>query len=80
MSSMIPQVVELAVQIVRFLHDYQPGVVACEFVDANGRRHTLIDKAPIFSAEPLDADSKYPQSGTARAPLCALGVIPMDGT
>src|ERR1039457_4034840 len=34
--------------------------------DADGRRHTLIDKAPIFSTELLDAHSKYPQPGTAR--------------
>jgi hypothetical protein len=42
----------LAVQIVRFVDDDpQPGIVACEFADAVGRRHTLIDKVAIFSAE-----------------------------
>ncbi len=66
---MMPQIVDLAVQIVRFVDDYQPGIVACQFVDADGRRHTLIDKAPIFSAETLDADSRYPRPGAARSVL-----------
>jgi len=69
MRSVIPQIMELAVQVVRFVDDCQPGIVACEFVDADGRRHALIDKAPIFSAEALDANSEYPQPGTAR---CAV--------
>ena len=66
---MMPQIVDLAVQIVRFVDDYQPGIAACQFVDADGRRHTLIDKAPIFSAETLDADSRYPRPGAARSVL-----------
>src|ERR1017187_7249070 len=66
---MMPQIVDLAVQIVRFVDDYQPGIAACQFVDADGRRHTLIDKAPIFSAETLDADSRYPRLGTAQSVL-----------
>ena len=57
---------ELAVQIVRFVDDTQPGVVACEFSDADGRRHTLIDKVPIFTTEHLDASSAYPQGGAVR--------------
>src|SRR5262245_65666010 len=55
----------LAVQIVRFVSDSQPGFVECEFVDAAGRRHTLFDKVPIFCTEYLDADSTYPQQGIA---------------
>jgi hypothetical protein len=56
----------LSVQIVRFVDDAQPGVVACEFSDAAGRRHTLVDKGPIFSTEFLDRSSKYPTEGFAR--------------
>ena len=56
----------LAVQIVKFVDDVQPGVVACEFSDASGRRHTLIDKVPIFSNELLNSLSKYPQDGLVR--------------
>ena len=57
---------ELAVQIVRFVDDTQPGVVAAEFVDAVGRRHTFIDKVHIFSEAMLDAASAYPQPGAVR--------------
>lgn len=55
----------LAVQIVRFVDDYQPGIVACEFSDAHGKRHTLIDKVPFFTAENLDSSSPYPLPGVA---------------
>ena len=58
---------ELAVQIVRFVDDEpQPGIVACEFVDADGHRYTLIDKVPMCSGEHLDANSTYPQPGAVR--------------
>lgn len=56
----------LRVDIVRFVDDYQPGSVACEFADAEGLLHTIIDKAPIFTASPLDGDSPYPIRGHAR--------------
>jgi hypothetical protein len=54
----------LAVQIVRFVDSYNPGWVECEFVDAAGRLHVLRDKVPIFTAEDLDANSKYPALGS----------------
>jgi hypothetical protein len=63
---MSPKLVELAVEIVRFVDDYQPGIVECEFNDADGHRHTLRDKVPIFTTELLDAHIKYPRPGTAR--------------
>ena len=56
---------QLAVRIVRFVDDAQPGFVACEFEDADGRLHTLIDKVPIFTDVMLDATSVYPQNGSA---------------
>jgi hypothetical protein len=58
--------VSLIVQIVRFEADDNPGWVACEFEDADGSRHTLIDKVPIFTIEMLDANSAYPQPGLVR--------------
>ena len=42
----------------------QPGLVACEFVDAEQRRHTIIDKVLIFVSFLLDSGSEYPQPGT----------------
>jgi len=54
---------QLAVQILRFVDDAQPGWVACEFDDAAGRLHVIIDKVPIFTDKMLDATSVYPQPG-----------------
>ena len=51
---------KMAVQIVRFVGNHQPGRVACDLVDAEGR-HVFIDKVPIFTIEPLDAGSDYPK-------------------
>jgi hypothetical protein len=56
----------LIVDIVRFVGDYQPGIVACEFADADGLIHTIIDKAPLFTGNSLDWDSPYPQRGDAQ--------------
>lgn len=35
-------------------------------MDAENRKHKLIDKVPIFTTELLDATSKYPQTGVVR--------------
>jgi hypothetical protein len=61
-----PQKAILHVQIVRFTQDHQPGFVACEFFDADGQCHTIIDKVPIFLDRFLDATSEYPQVGEVR--------------
>jgi hypothetical protein len=53
----------LVVQIVRYVDDYQPGWVACEFDDAEGLRHTIVDKVPIVTTKDLRATSQYPQPG-----------------
>lgn len=53
----------LAVQIVRFVDDGFPGWVECQFADAAGRVHMLVDKYPYFTAQMLDAHSRYPQPG-----------------
>ena len=54
----------LTVQIVRWVDDDpQPGIVACEFEDAEGRRHTVIEKQVMATETSLDAGSAYPQPG-----------------
>jgi hypothetical protein len=53
----------VAVQIVRFVNSDFPGWVECELVDTAGRRHILKDKVPIFTAEDLNINSKYPTQG-----------------
>src|SRR5262249_22536051 len=61
----------LAVQIVRFVDEDQPGWVASEFVDADGKCHTIIDKVPIFTEEDLGATSDYPRRGSAQCEVLA---------
>lgn len=53
----------LAVQIVRLVQDGFPGWVECQFNDAAGRVHTVVDKVPVLTTEVLDADSQYPRPG-----------------
>ena len=55
----------LSLNIVRFVDDSQPGWVACEFTDADGVLHTLIDKIPIFTSDDIWTDSTYPHPGVA---------------
>jgi hypothetical protein len=53
----------LRVQIVRFVDDYQPGIVECQFRDADGQMHSIIGKQVCFSSVDLWWDSIYPQPG-----------------
>ena len=59
------------VSIIRFVDEHQPGFAECEFTDANGTVHTLVDKVPIFSLEDLWNNSVYPQPGFARCEVLA---------
>jgi hypothetical protein len=54
----------ISVQIIRFVDSSFPGRVECELVDADGKRHVIRDKVPIFTAETLDAKSLYPAAGS----------------
>ncbi|BDU00751.1 hypothetical protein [Nocardia sputorum] len=46
---------------VRWVSDYQPGIIEVEFTDIDGVTHSLIDKLPIFGAtDDLGPDSAYP--------------------
>jgi hypothetical protein len=57
---------ELSVQIVRFVKEHQPSIVACDFKDAEGNVHITIDKVPIFTSDLLTRDSRYPHPGRIR--------------
>ena len=57
---------DITVQIVRFVDESQPRWVECELVDADARRHLIIDKVPIFTLADLRAESKYPVPGIVR--------------
>ncbi|MES2392135.1 MAG: hypothetical protein V4555_10880 [Acidobacteriota bacterium] len=69
MSHLSKQYPQLSVEIVEFVDDCQPGVVRAEFVDANGKQHSLIDKIYLFTSEFLDASSAYPVPGSARCEI-----------
>ena len=53
----------VAVKIVRFVMEHQPGIVEGEFADADGRVHKVVDKCAIMTTEDLWSDSSYPQDG-----------------
>jgi hypothetical protein len=53
----------LSVQITRYVDDHFPGFVECAIVDAFGKIHTFVEKAPAVSAENLSATSTYPCNG-----------------
>ena len=71
-----PTIRDLSVRIVQFVDESFPGWVKCEFVDAEGHLHELVDKFPIFSEEMLDADSSYPVPGLVQ---CHVLVEWQDG-
>ena len=54
----------IKVSITRYVSDEpQPGTVECEFVDANGRSWTFVEKTGVVSTEDLDAGTTYPRQG-----------------
>jgi hypothetical protein len=59
----------LRVQIVRFVDDYFPGIVECQFQDADGQLHSIVGKIPYFTVAQLWSDSEYPQPGEAECQL-----------
>jgi len=58
------RIATLAVRITRFVDDYPPGFVECSLLDAQGRLHLFVEKAPVVSTENLWSDSVYPRDGT----------------
>ena len=53
----------VAVKIVRFVMEHQPGIVEAEFADADGFPHKVVDKCVMMTTEDLWSDSVYPQDG-----------------
>jgi hypothetical protein len=51
------------VRILRLVEDGQPPILECELEDAAGRRHTFVDKEPIFAVK---SPTGYPQVGFIR--------------
>jgi hypothetical protein len=68
----------VSVSITRYVSDDpQPGIVECEFSDANGRRWSFVEKTAIVSAEYLDARTSYPRPGVI---ACEIVERRRDGT
>jgi len=61
----------LKVEIVAFADTAQPGWVKCRLVDADGRTHEFLEKAPIVSDEDLDSQSGYPRPGFIKCTIRA---------
>ncbi len=53
----------LAVTILRWVEDSQPGWVECALADARGRTHLFREKSPVVSTEALNSTTAYPRSG-----------------
>ena len=60
---------QLRVLIVRYVEDYFPGIVECEFVDAAGHVHNFIEKGPVVSDEWPGPQHKYPMRGIIRCEI-----------
>lgn len=72
----------LAVQIVRCVDDeHFPGRIGCEFTDATGRRHMLIDKVPLSymdsSLDPLDDHCEFPQPASVAGEILNISRDPL---
>jgi hypothetical protein len=53
----------LRVDIIGFADESFPGFVHCDFTDANGARHIVLEKIPVVTTEDLWSDSTYPHQG-----------------
>jgi len=54
----------ISITISRFVDEHLPGFVECELIDAQGERHTFLEKVPIVTRETLWSSSSYPRSGS----------------
>ncbi len=64
---------EIAVSILHWVNDDQPGVVEFSLVDCDGRDWRFVDKLPMVTAEYLDGTSVYPQPGSIRCKILSFG-------
>ena len=62
--------VDLSVQIVRFVEEHQPPIVEATFRDSTGCLHTFINKSAIFTDDwGLCPTTNYPQPGVIRCEM-----------
>lgn len=63
----------IAVRIVRWVSDDQPGIVECSLTDRFGRNWRFIEKLPVVSTLPLDGSSSYPSPGSIACHVVSRG-------
>lgn len=61
----------VAIKITRFVDEHQPGFVECVLVDASGKSHVFVEKAPVVSSENLWSTSSYPRWGSIACEVVA---------
>jgi hypothetical protein len=61
--------------IVRFVEECQPCIIECEFKDAKGQTHRVIDKCAIFTHLDLWSDSVYPVPGGVRCRVLEMRYV-----
>jgi hypothetical protein len=52
--------IQVSIQITRFVDPGQPGFVECVLIDAHGKSHAFIEKVPVVTHLDLWSDSTYP--------------------
>lgn len=57
------RMIGVPIALTRYVSNDQPGFVACEFVDAHGRRHHFIEKTAVVTGDDIDAKTLYPYPG-----------------
>jgi len=71
------EMARVAVAIVRYVDDHQPGFVECELTDIHKRRWLFVEKVPVVSDENLLSTTSYPREGFIACQILerhALGV------
>ncbi len=62
----------IRISILSYLsNEPQPGLVACDFLDAHGQRWRFVEKTAVVSAEDLDAAMSYPRPGVIACEIVA---------
>ena len=61
----------VAIQVSRFVDEHQPGFVECVLIDAAGKAHVFVEKAPVVSNENLWSRSSYPRPGSIACEVIA---------
>lgn len=54
---------DITVAVVRYADEAFPGFVECTLIDAHGREHVFVEKAPVVSTQEISAASEFPMAG-----------------